>query len=169
MTALKELLKNDVINPDGLTDKESYFLSVLFDEHKGNVLSAMKASGLDKEISVYHIRKKLKTQIAEASRDYLSSSSARAAVMLVDVLDNPETPGTKNVLTAAKEILDRGGVFKEESPQVKQEHYVFILPAKDTPMISDATVSVDDSRVISVLSEPPEDYIEYDESTFGDE
>lgn len=134
MSEFKNELKNDVVDKEtGLSEKEMYFLSILFDECSGSVAEAMKQSGLHKETTPYKLRYKLKDKIAEASKAYLSASSARASVAVVRVLDEPELPGTKNILEAAKQILDRGGVFKEEKSVQVQEHNIFILPAKDKP------------------------------------
>ena len=46
MSQFKQFLKDDVIDKEsGLSDKETFFLDILFDKHKGNFISAMKEAG----------------------------------------------------------------------------------------------------------------------------
>lgn len=112
----------------GLTEKDQYFLSVLFSECRGNFTDAMQKAGINE--TELAIRKRLKSHIQEASKDYLATSSVKASIELVGVLADPMVPGAKNTIAAAKEILDRGGVtVKDETPV--RENYVFILPAKE--------------------------------------
>jgi hypothetical protein len=59
------------------------------------------------------------------------SSTAKAAHQLVKVFEDPNMPGTVNIIKAAKEILDRGDVNKEETVGVYEERYVILLPPKD--------------------------------------
>lgn len=131
MSHLKETLEEDVI-VDGLSLKDQHFLDILFDEHKGNIRSAMLASGYPKSTPSSAVTLRLKNQIQERAKIFLATSTAKAVISLVDVIDDPNVPGTKNILTAAKEILDRGGVFKEETITVQQQDNMFILPAKES-------------------------------------
>ena len=130
MSHLKDLLEEDV-KVGSITERDEYFLDILFDEHKGNIRSAMLASGYPKSTPSSQVTLRLKNQIQERAKIFLATSTAKAVISLVDVIDDPNVPGTKNILTAAKEILDRGGVYKEETVHVQQQDNMFILPAKE--------------------------------------
>jgi hypothetical protein len=121
-----------LINPDtGLNEREEAFLDVLFDECNGNVRAAMDAVGYPKSFPMNSVTKKLAKHIKERTKEYLQASSGFAAIQLVNVLMDPNKPGTNNLIAAARDVLDRGGVFKEEAPQVTEIRNMFILPAKD--------------------------------------
>lgn len=130
MSHLKDLLEEDV-KVGSLSERDLYFLDILFDEHKGNIRSAMLASGYPKSTPSSVVTLRLKNEIQERSKVFLASATARAVVSLVDVIEDPNVPGTKNILTAAKEILDRGGVHKEETITVQPKDTMFILPPKE--------------------------------------
>lgn len=126
MSEFKQELLDDVLDENGLTHKENKFLDVLFDEFKGNVKEAMKASGLTG--SQHTLSKRLSKHIKERSAAYLAAHTAKASLSLVSILDDPNQPGLKNTIAAAKEILDRGGVMKDETPVIKEQNFMFILP-----------------------------------------
>lgn len=126
MSELKKELEADVLDENGLTHKDNRFLEVLFDECKGNVKEAMKVAGITGPTHV--IQKRLHKEIKERSASYLGASTAKAAISLVDAIDDPNRPGLDRAIKAAKEILDRGGVVKDETPVVKEQNFMFILP-----------------------------------------
>lgn len=132
MSELKELLKQDTVNEDGLTLQEQNFLDILFDECGGDVRTAMDKSGM-KGIPSSVMIKKFSKQIKDMAKEYLIASSAKAAHSLVSVLHDPNAIGVKNIIPAANSILDRAGVFKEEAVQVTEVRNMFILPPKDSP------------------------------------
>lgn len=127
----EKLIVPDTKDENGLTDKDRAFLDLLFDQCGGDVRRAMDLSGFHKETPTSEITKRLSKHIRERTKEYLQANSGKAALSIVDVLRDPSAPGQKNVLVAAKEILDRGGVFKEEQPQVIEHRNMFILPPKD--------------------------------------
>ena len=132
MSEFKKELKDDVLNKEtGLTERDEYFLSVLYDEAGGDIVRAMDLAGYSKDTSPSAVRAKFKDRIVEASRAYLAAHTGKAVHSLVGVLNDPTAPGSKVLVGAVKEILDRGGVFKEEKPPQSVEHNVFILPSKD--------------------------------------
>lgn len=131
MSEFKEELIADVTNEDGLTEREVYFLNVLFDKCSGNVQAAMTEAGYPKDAPTGPVRKKLAKHIKDRTKDFLSASSGMAAITLVNVLVDPNQVGAKNIIAASKDILDRGGVYKEEGPQITEVRNMFILPAKD--------------------------------------
>lgn len=113
----------------GLSEKDEYFLSILFSECGGDFTEALKRSGLNE--SPFSIQKRLKKEIQDATKNYLTGQSPEAAIKVVGLLRNPSAPGSKTLLAAAKEVLDRGGVRQVEET-VQTENYVFILPAKES-------------------------------------
>lgn len=131
MSDLKDLLVQDTITDSGLTQKEEAFLNVLFDECSGNVRAAMDTVGYPKNYPTSALTKHLSLQIRERTKEYLISQSASAAINLTSVLLDPNRPGNGHIIAAARDILDRGGVFKEEAPKVTEVRNMFILPAKD--------------------------------------
>jgi hypothetical protein len=131
MSEFKDELKADTLNEEGLTLQEAAFLDILFDKMKGNVRAAMDEVGYPKSASTNSVSKKLSKQIKERSKTYLISNTAKAVIGLSDVLTDPSMIGAKTLISAAKEVLDRGGIFKEEAPQVQEIRNMFILPAKD--------------------------------------
>lgn len=125
-------LIDDITNKEtGLTEREEAFLNVLFEDYNGNVREAMLAVGYTKSTPVSVVTKKLQKEIRERSKEYLTSASALASLQLVNVLLDPNQVGAKNIISAAKEVLDRSGVYKEEGPQVTEIRNMFILPPKD--------------------------------------
>lgn len=127
----KDLVADITNKKTGLTEKEEYFLDVLFDKHKGNIKEAMKDAGYPKDTSVRSVQTKLKNHIAEASKAFLSAHSAVASISIVDVIIDPTMPGANTILKAAKELLDRTGVQAPQEAVKVEARNVFILPAKE--------------------------------------
>jgi hypothetical protein len=132
MTAFKEELLKDVTSESGLLNREEEFLNKLFDEFQGDIRSAMNAVGYPKDTPTSVVTKKLHKQIQERSREFIAASTARASLQLVNIYLDPTAPGAKNIIATSKEILDRGGVYKEERVQVQDESNMFILPPKNS-------------------------------------
>lgn len=130
MSEFKEELKQDVIDENGLTHKDNKFLEVLFDECKGNIKEAMKLAGLTGPSSA--VSKRLGSKIKELTSEYLVANTAKAAIGLVGVIEEPNRPGNKDILSAAGMVLDRGGVVKKEEVVVQEQNFMFILPSKDS-------------------------------------
>ena len=131
MSHMKEILLEDT-HKDGLSEKDRYFLDILFDSCKGKVRVAMDQAGFPKDMPTSSVTKRLGKLIQERAKDHLVSNTGQAVINLVDVLSDPTLPGSKNIIAAAKEILDRGGVVKEETVNVVQEQNMFLLPPKNS-------------------------------------
>lgn len=127
----KDLLAS-LRDENGLDERERNFLDVLFDEHGGDIRAAMETAGYHHSIPTSQVTKKLGKYIKDRSKEYLIAQTARAVVSLSGVLAEPTRPGSDTIIKASKEILDRGGVFKEEAVQVTEVRNMFILPAKQT-------------------------------------
>ena len=88
-----------------LTDKQELFLEAVMGEARGNLRAAMRIAGY--------------------------SDTPKAAFGMIDVLDDPNTLGARNSISAAREILDRTGLVKKEKIEVTgATGGIFILPPK---------------------------------------
>lgn len=137
MSNLEESINNSLpslINPDtGLSEREEYFLDILFDQANGDIPYAMKLAGYPTDTSANQLRKKLAREIKEATKNYLISQTPGAAVHLSKILREPTLPGAKNVIDAAKQILDRGDVVQDTNKTNElPRNIIVLLPPKDT-------------------------------------
>ena len=123
-------LQEDYTDEEGLTLKDRAFLNILVDEAAGDVRRAMDLAGFPKDMPTSTITKRLKKQIQELSKGLLAINTIKAVTSVVSVLNDPTALGNKNIIAAAKEILDRGGVYKEEAIVLQDEKNMFILPEK---------------------------------------
>lgn len=113
--------------------RELKLLEVLFDEACGNFREAMKLAGYSPNDPAGPLRKRLAKEIQDRSKELIVSGTPQAILNLLKIFDDPTYPGAKNIIATAKEILDRGGVNKEESTGTQnfEAKNIFILPAKD--------------------------------------
>lgn len=126
MSLVEELINEKT----GLSEQEQYFLDVLFEEAAGDIRSAMNLAGYPKSTPVGEIRRKLSKEIKKVSKEFIVSQTPRAAIQLVGVFNDPSAVGAKNIISAAKEILDRGDVNKDEQKLEIPENVVILLPPK---------------------------------------
>lgn len=112
-----------------LTDMQKLFLEYLFGEADQNATLAKQMAGYSSNYPTSAVVESLKDEIIEHTKLYLTRNGPKAARKVVDVLDDPTKLGTKEVLAAAKEILDRIGVVKTEKIEVGGSA-IFVLPAK---------------------------------------
>ena len=67
-----------------------------------------------------------------ATTEYLVQIAPKAAVAMAKALDDPTELGIRDKMSAAKDLLDRGGFGKVERVDVNSSSGgVFILPAKE--------------------------------------
>lgn len=112
-----------------LTVMQKLFLEHLFETTGGDEVEAKRLAGYSDNYPTSAVVESVKDEIVERTKLFLARKGPKAAFKLVDVLDNPEKLGTKEILTAAKDILDRAGVVKVEKLDVTSNG-IFILPAK---------------------------------------
>ena len=116
-----------------LTPQQQAFLDVLFDDDVlGNIYKAAEKAGYslpDKNAS--RIARSLKDQIIKRTKEFIAVNGPKAALAITGALDGPQTPGTKERLLAAKELLDRGGVLRREEVVLDRPAAIVYLPAKD--------------------------------------
>ena len=115
-----------------LTDNQTKFLEVLFDEAGGNHALAKKLAGYSENTPTKAVRDSLKAEIMSATTEYLVQIAPKAAVAMAKALDDPTELGIRDKMSAAKDLLDRGGFGKVERVDVNSSSGgVFILPAKE--------------------------------------
>ena len=125
------------VNDEGLTERESLFLEVLFGEAGGDIRRAMTLAGYSKKEPVSTIVKKLSKEITERAKYYMAAHSPQAVMAILSVLSDPNRPGNKDLLSAAKDVLDRAKVGTQEEVQEVKQKNIFILPEKSTIKIDD--------------------------------
>lgn len=118
-----------------LSEQQQKFLEVLFLSEEdggagGDAVKAKKLAGYHPTYSTKELVSYLKDEIVEATKNYLVQLGPKAVVKIGGVLDNPTNLGNKEVLAAAKEVLDRAGVGKTENISVSSSGGVLILPPK---------------------------------------
>ena len=114
-----------------LTEKQQKFLDGLFEEAKGNPVTAKKLAGYSENNSTSSITASLQEEIADLTKKFIASSATKAAYSLSQVIDNPTDLGNKEKMIAAKDILDRGGFTKTDKVEVTSSSPLFILPPKE--------------------------------------
>ena len=113
-----------------LTERQQKFLSVLFDEAGGDVVTAKKLAGYSDNSNTSEVVKSMKDEIMEATQLYMSRNAPKAAMAMVSALYDPTELGIRDKMSAAKELLDRTGLVKTEKMQVEAKGGVMLMPAK---------------------------------------
>lgn len=127
-----------------LTELEAKFLEALFGEAQGDPGKAKKLAGYSDTTSTTSIVKQLRNEINDIAMNQLAMGAPKAALSLVNLLENPTTKSADIILKAAAQILDRTGVIKkpeEATIKIGTQGGLFILPAKgkfndDVPTIT---------------------------------
>ena len=104
---------------------------MLFEEAKGNPVTAKKLAGYSHDLATSTITNALQDEIADLTKKFLATTATKAAYSLSQAIDNPTDLGTKERMIAAKDILDRGGFVKTDKVEVSSTSPLFILPAKN--------------------------------------
>ena len=113
-----------------LTTKQESFLENLL-VTQGDPKKAAELSGYTTH---WHVVKALKNEIIDMASTILAQSAPQAAHKLVEVMhSNEPIPQASIRVQAAQTILDRVGLGKRETMEIKHEVQggVFILPAKE--------------------------------------
>ena len=101
-----------------LTAKQPKFLDVLFEEAKGNPVTATKLAGYSHDLATSTITNAFQDEIADLTKKFLATTATKAAYSLAEVIDNPTDLGNKERMIAAKDVLDRGGFVKTDKVEV---------------------------------------------------
>ena len=113
-----------------LTEKQQKFLTILFDEAGGDVVSAKKLAGYSEASSTTEVVNSLKEEILDATQSFMARNAPKAAMSIVGGLYEPTELGIRDKLSAAKELLDRTGLVKTEKVQVEAKGGVMLMPPK---------------------------------------
>lgn len=121
-----------------LTVYQQSFLEHLFSDAKGNAEKAKALAGYAESVKVSEITKSLRDEIIEIAKDILVLNAPKAAMALVDGLDNPTEAGLLNKIKLAESILNRSMPTAEKGVELKvPAGGLFIMPAKEIKEISD--------------------------------
>ena len=116
-----------------LSERQEKFIEALLGEAKGNVRQAMRIAGYSDTTAIREAMAPVAEEVAEAAQMLLALNAPKAALGMVGVLDDPSSLGARNVIAAAKELLDRAGVVKKEKVEVSgPAGSMFILPPKQS-------------------------------------
>jgi hypothetical protein len=114
-----------------LTEQQQTFLDALFGEAKGNPVLAKKIAGYSDNKATSVIMNSLKDEILERTKLYLATHAPKAAMSVVDGMNDPTELGFKEKLSAAKDLLDRVGIIKTEKVMVEAAPGIVVLPPKN--------------------------------------
>ena len=114
-----------------LTEQQKRFLEVLFADANGNINQAMRMAGFSEGYSRRQLTNSLKEEIIEATQLYIAMAAPKAAVAMINAIDDPTELGLKEKMSAAKDLLDRAGLVKTEKVQVESTGGIMVLPAKE--------------------------------------
>lgn len=122
-----------------LTENQQAFLDHLFGDAKGDPDKAKQLAGYAESVRVSEITKSLKNEIVETAMDIMALNAPRAAVNLVDIMQNPNQAGALTKMKAIQELLNRSGALtKSEDVTLKvPQGGLFIMPAKEIKEITD--------------------------------
>lgn len=114
-----------------LSEQHKRFLEVLFTDAGGNINQAMRMAGFSEGYSRRSLTNYLKEEIIEATQLYIAMAAPKAAVAMINAIDDPTELGLKEKMSAAKDLLDRAGLVKTEKVQVESTGGIMVLPAKE--------------------------------------
>jgi hypothetical protein len=114
-----------------LSDKQTALIAALGGEAGGNIRRAMDMAGYSKHTRPDDAIKPIRDEVIDSASTLLAMNAHKAALGLVGIIDDPSALGARNVVSAAKEVLDRAGVIRREQIEMKvPDGAVFILPPK---------------------------------------
>ena len=114
-----------------LTLRQELFLEALVGEAKGDIRTAMTMAGYSTNTKISEVVRPLKDLIIDRTSELMAMNAAKATHGVIGVLDQPSLPGAKNILQAAREVLDRSGIVKKEQVEVTAPSGgMFVLPPK---------------------------------------
>ena len=119
------------VNANEKTEKQKNFITILFHEAGGDVVSAKKLAGYSEASSTTEVVNSLKEEILDATQSFMARNAPKAAMAMVGGLYDPTELGIKEKMSAAKELLDRTGLVKTEKMQVESTGGVMLLPPKN--------------------------------------
>jgi hypothetical protein len=92
-------------NPEKeITDKQAAFLEALLGEARGNIRAVMNIAGYSKMTKTSKVVSSLREEIIERAGLMLTMSAPKAALGIVDVVDDPLSMDGRNTISAARAI-----------------------------------------------------------------
>lgn len=113
------------------TPMQDKFLDALFGPANGDFRLAMEIAGFAPSASYNHLLLSLKDEIIERTKTMLAFNAPKAAMSVLDVIDNPEGLSKRTKLKASTEVLDRVNIAKNDTIAIAPSGGVFYLPLKD--------------------------------------
>lgn len=112
--------------------QEAFLTALMSDECKGDFRAAMNAAGYSKSYHPGKLIADLKDEIIERAELILAKNAPKAALAVTGILDDPTAIGNKMRMDAAKDVLDRAGLSKQERVTINtdEKNAIFVLPAK---------------------------------------
>lgn len=148
------------------TPKQKKFLRLYANNNFQDALECAKKAGYS-HTGGYKAIESLKEDIIEIASSLLLGAAPQAAMTVVEALSATGPLGiSREKLQAAKEVLDRVGIVKQE--EITHNHQVsgglFVIPAKNT--LPSATLEIEDD---GEYVEDAEEYIEAEYEYFDEE
>lgn len=113
-----------------MTEKQKKFLDVLFEEAQGDFLKAKRLAGYSENTPTREVVASLEEEISNLVKKFLTNAGVKAAYTVNQIVEDPTIIGGKERLSAAKDLLDRGGFKATEKVEVTTKDPIFILPPK---------------------------------------
>ena len=115
------------------TDKQKLFLDALYESAKGDVRKAMDIAGYAKTTPLSAVIEPLADEIVRRGQHFMAVHVPKAALGMVNIIDDPNQLGVSNRIAAAKEVMDRAGLVKRDKIEVSGEGVagIFYLPKKN--------------------------------------
>ena len=174
-------MKDGAANSDNLPkpvdNRQQTFLDAYFDFSEGSatfgdIRASMDLAGYSPKYSSYELMKNLEEDIRVRFDLFFLVNGPKAMMGLMQVLQDPKTPGNDIKLRAIKEVLDRGGIGKNTDTSAARDnratgttniHQTIYLPEKksDDGPVFEATINKKTGSVVFDKTEAED--IDYDE------
>lgn len=119
-------------NEKGYDERQEVFLEALM--NSGDFQNAKEIAGYPKSKSLVSIIKPISEEVTKITESWLAVNSMKAANAIISGIDDPTQLGLSNKLKAADSLLDRVGVSKKASDEIKiaEVKAVILLPPKNS-------------------------------------
>lgn len=114
-----------------LTDKQQAFIDHLFGDAEGDMYLAKKMAGYSDNTLLREVTDYIQEELYEATKAFLARQGPKAAMSLKKIMDSPTTPGGRELLATAKDVLDRNNFKPKEQVEITTETPIFFLPEKN--------------------------------------
>ena len=114
------------------TELQTAFLNALKDpDNKGNLKKCKDIAGYSASVPTSVVMASLKDEIIEIAKTILAENSVKAAIAIIEGVDDPISLGVRDRVSAAEKILDRVGIVKGERVEIDTApNRIALLPAR---------------------------------------